>query len=243
MKTNTNSMLAPTNLNILSGRRHEQTPAQRTLRTMLGLGLAALALSMAAGCETSNSGSGDGGGGAAATGGTGGSGGTTATVVPGADLDGTWETACYMKANTTLTYTDLALVGNYNEYSDDACTTLIHVSKWEGTATVTGETAASDTRLDLAFTAFKSTALTDENAATNNMYQYCGMTDWAANVEKDILGKTCYGFSIPEGGKSLDIYRVDGATLKFGKGAKIATDVTEADRPTAIDDTRVFTKK
>ena len=119
----------------------------------------------------------------------------------------------------------------------------MHVSTWEGTGNVTGEAADGATKLDLAFTAFKSIALTDENAATNNMYQYCGMTDWEANVEKDILGKTCYGFSIPVGGKSLDIYAVDGATLKFGKGAKIAADVTEADRPTGIDDTRVFTKK
>jgi hypothetical protein len=62
-------------------------------------------------------------------------------------------------------------------------------------------------------------------------------------VEKDVLGKDCYGFSIPVGGKSLDIYRVDGSTLKFGQGSKIGVDLTEADRPAAIDDTRVFTRK
>lgn len=171
------------------------------------------------------------------TSGTGGAG-----AVPGSDLDGTWKTACYMKAQTTLAYDALALTGTYTEFSDDACTTPIHVSKWTGTGVVTGETAAGDTKLDLSFTSFKSTALTAENAAFNNTNQYCGATDWAANVEKDILGKDCYGFSIPVGGKSLDIYRVEGSTLKFGQGSKIGTNLTEADRPTSIDDTRVFTK-
>lgn len=163
--------------------------------------------------------------------------------MPGSDLDGTWESACYMKAQTVLTYDNLALVGTYTEFSDDACTTPYHVSKWTGTGTITGVTAAGDTKLDLAFATFTSVSLTAENAAFNNMNKYCGDTDWMANVEKNVLGKDCYGFSIPVGGKSLDIYRVEGNTLKFGQGSKIGVALTEADRPVAIDETRVFTKK
>lgn len=215
-------------------------------KNMLFSSLAALVLSFAAGCDTTDSGGSGGTGGTGDTGGTGGNGGSDTTSTggaPGSDLDGTWETACYMKAKTTLTYDALALAGTFSEYDDEACTVLLHVSKWEAAGAVTGETEAGDTKLDLAFSSFKSTPLTDANAATNNMFAYCGMTDWAANVEKDILGQDCYGFSIPVGGKSLDIYRVDGATLKFGKDAKIATDLTEADRPTVIDDTRVFTRQ
>lgn len=222
-----------------SDRPAQATTTRRSSRLLAGVGLIAAALSFAAGCGDTNGAGGAGGSGGGS--GTGGSGGTTAAS--GSDLDGTWETACYNKAKTSLTYDALALVGTYTEYSDDACTTPIHISTWTGTGAVTGETSGGDTKIDLSFASFKSVALTAENAALNNMYQYCGMTDWAANVEKDVLGKQCYGFSIPEGGKSLDIYRVEAATLKFGKGAIIGADVTEADRPTVIDDTRLFTRK
>lgn len=210
---------------------------RHSLALTLSLGLSTMALAFAPGCGN-DAGSAGGGGNTSSTStaGTGGS-------APGSDLDGTWETACYMKAKTSLTYTDLALVGTYTEYGDDACTSEIHVSKWTGTATVTGATAAGDTKLDLFFATFTSTALTADNAAFNNTNMYCGDTDWEANVEKDVLGKSCYGFSIPVGGKSLDIYRVEGTTLKFGKGSTIGTSPTEADRPTMIDDARVFTKK
>lgn len=161
---------------------------------------------------------------------------------PGAELDGTWETACYQRTRTSLTYADLAFTGTFSEYTDDACTSAYHVSKWTGTATV-GEALTSGARqLDLVFATFTSTALTGENADFNNMNAYCGFTDWEANVEKDVLGAECYGFAIPVGAESLDIYRVDGDTLKFGQGAKIAVGLTAADRPTAIDDTRVFAR-
>jgi hypothetical protein len=212
------------------------------LSPSLSLGLIAAALAFAAGCSDGGaSGSTEGSGGSGSTTSSTGTGGSAPT--PGNDLDGTWETVCWQKAKTTITYDHLALDGTYTEYSDDACASAIHVSKWTGTAAVTGQTAAGDTKIDIAFATFTSTALTAENAAFNNMNQYCGFTDWEANVQKDVLGKPCYGFSIPVGGKSLDIYRVEGDTLKFGKGALIGASLGEADRPTVIDDTRVFTRK
>ena len=96
--------------------------------------------------------------------------------------------------------------------------------------------------LGLAFSTFTSVALTEENAMMNNQYAYCGFTDWVANVEKDVLGADCYGFSIPVGGKSLDIYKIEGDTLLFGVAAKIAVELDEADRPTELDSNRIFTR-
>lgn len=238
------TVLAPS-LSLAARAPSSLSGASPRLRSSLGLALVAISLSFAAACGGSDAGNTGGAGGSTGSTGTGGTGTATGTgteTTPGSDLDGTWKTACYMKAETTLAYDKLALTGTYTEFSDDACTAAIHVSKWTATGKVTGETAAGDTKLDLSFTSFKSTALTAENAMFNNMNMYCGATDWAANVEKDILGKDCYGFSIPVGGKSLDIYRVEGQTLKFGQGSKIATDLAESDRPTAIDETRVFTK-
>lgn len=182
-----------------------------------------------------------GGGGAGGSSGTGG-------AAPGSDLNGTWATPCFDAGNgtyavTTLNYQDLALVGNYSEYGDATCTMKVHTSDWTGTSTITGMTANGETKIDIAFASFKSTALTAENADLNNNYMYCGFADWAKDVEKDVLGANCYGFSIPVGGKSLDIYKVSGDTLTFGMGAKIGTDLMESDRPTMLNPQGAFTKK
>lgn len=164
------------------------------------------------------------------------------TSTPGAELGGSWATACYKGTQTVLTYDGSSFSGTYGEYSDAACTDLYHLSEWSGTATFGEELASGARKIDLAFLTFTSTALTEENAAQNNAYAYCGYTDWEAGVTKDVLGAECWGFSIPVGGQSLDIYLVEGDTLRFGVGAAIGTALTEADRPTEIDDTRVFTR-
>jgi len=168
---------------------------------------------------------------------------TVAADAPGADLDGTWKSACFNSARAQLVYTNLKLAGTYTEYSDASCTTPRHVAAWTATATA-GAVATGGVRpLDLAFESFRSTPLTDAEAELVNTNTYCGLTDWAKGVEKDILGRECYGLAIPKGGKSLDVYRIDEGNLRFGVGAKISTSPVEADRPSAIDETRVFTKR
>ncbi len=42
--------------------------------------------------------------------------------------------------------------------------------------------------------------------------------------------------------KSLDIYQTDGAALKFSQGSKISVTPAESERPTVIDEARVFAK-
>jgi hypothetical protein len=187
--------------------------------------LAALALGLLAGCSTA-----------------------VAPGAPGSELNGTWETSCFDNngfnfARTTIQYTDLALTGTFAEYEDAACTRPTHVSHWTGVATVSGTTPAGDTKLDLSFVTFTSTSLTAANADFNNTNSYCGFTDWTANVEKDVLGAPCYGFTIPVGGESLDIYRVEGSTLRFGEGSMIGTDVPESARPTSLSTYQVFTRR
>lgn len=175
-----------------------------------------------------------------------GCGGEMPTSVAGADLDGTWRTGCFPTAvgfaKTTLAYSNLSLVGTYAEYSDSACTQAIHVSRWTGTTTVAGPARNGVTPIDISFATFTSTALTADNAMQNNNYRYCGATDWRANVERNVLGAECQGFAIPIGGRSLDIYRVNGSTLNFGQNAQIAVNPSETTRPTMLDTARVFTR-
>jgi hypothetical protein len=170
-----------------------------------------------------------------------------ATATAGADLDGTWQTQCFPTmvgfAKTTIAYSNLALTGTYAEFSDSACTQGIHVSRWTGTTTVSGPARDGLTPIDIRYATFTSTALTADNATQNNNYRYCGATDWRANVERNVLGADCQGFAIPMGARSLDVYKVEGTTLRFGQGAQIAVNLTEAMRPTMIDATRVFTRR
>ena len=177
-----------------------------------------------------------------------GCGGGTPPGAPGSELDGTWQTPCFDNrgfnfARTTLAYDNLALTGTFEEFEDAACTRATHVSHWTGVGVVSGTTAAGDSKLDLAFVTFTSTAVTAANADFNNTNAYCGFTDWAAGVERDVLGAACFGFAIPVGGESLDIYRVEGDTLRFGDGAMIGVDLPESARPTMLSTTQVFTRQ
>ena len=165
----------------------------------------------------------------------------------GADLNGTWVTGCFNTgfafAKTTISYDDLALSGSFDEFDDADCTNGIHTSHWTGTSTIAGTTATGETKIDIAYATFTSTPLSAVNATTNNSFQYCGFSDWSANVEKNILGAPCQGFAIPVGGESLDIYQVTDATLLFGTDAPIGTNLTEADRPTTLNENNVFTRQ
>ena len=161
----------------------------------------------------------------------------------GADLDGTWESPCYQAAQTRLVYSSLALTGTYTEYSEMTCATPRHITTWTGVAAVADEVQPGVHKLDISYNSFHSKPLTAAEATFVNQNQYCGFTDWAAGVDRDVLGRSCINFSIPTGGKSLDLYQVAGTGLTFGKNAKIAAQLTEADRPTQLDPQRPFTKK
>jgi hypothetical protein len=159
------------------------------------------------------------------------------------DLEGTWKSACYMGTETTLSYSGIRLTGTFAEFSDMSCTTPRHIARWTGVAVPGAKVSKDITKLDLAFDSFRSTALTQAEADFVNKNAYCGISDWKPNEERDILGLDCYGFSIPKGGKSFDIYQTDGKSLRFGKDSKILTKPTEADRPTQIDEYRVLNKQ
>jgi hypothetical protein len=180
---------------------------------------------------------------------------TTTTSTTGSEgpasseLNGTWETACSMQpgqqfyGKTRLVYKNLALSGTFSDFADAKCSMQMGETTWTGKATVGGPAAvAGATDLDLAFDTYHYKPLSEQAAMTNNQYMYCGISDWAANVERDVLGKPCNGFVIPPDGKSLDIYKIDGTTLLLGKGSKISATPSESDRPSQLDDARVFTK-
>ena len=166
----------------------------------------------------------------------------SAPAADGSDLNGTWKTACGNKSITTIEYAGLQLKGTYTAYADDACTTPVAVNRWSGHSTIAGAGADGATKIDVHFDSFNATALTEEQSTTWSGWGYCEKTDWAANVEVDVLGKKCQGFAVPQNGVNLDIYKVSGTTLVFGKGSKITAEPNEADRPAALNAGWAFEK-
>lgn len=166
----------------------------------------------------------------------------SAPVSDGSDLDGTWSTACGNKSITTIEYAGLQLKGTYTAYADDACTTPVAVNKWTGHSTIAGAGVDGATKIDVHFDSFNATALTDEQATKWSGWSYCEKTDWSANAEVDVLGKKCQGFAVPQAGVNLDIYKVSGTTLMFGKGSKITAEPSEADRPAVLNAGWAFEK-
>jgi hypothetical protein len=141
------------------------------------------------------------------------------------DLEGSWTNACASKGQTTLSYTGADLTGVYTTYAEDTCTTATTATTW--TAAIDGGDAKSGgfRTLDISYTGFHAKALNQAGMDYLNSNAFCGSTDWSSNLEKDILDKECFGFTLPTGGRSLDIYKIDGNTVAFGMGAKTATDL------------------
>ena len=166
----------------------------------------------------------------------------TAPTADGSDLNGTWKTACGNKSITTIEYAGLQLKGTYTTYADEACTTPVAVNTWSGHSTIAGAGADGATKIDVRFDSFHAMAQTDEQAAKWSGFGYCEKTDWAANADVDVLGKKCQGFAVPQNAVNLDIYKVSGTTLMFGKGSKITAEPNEADRPAALNAGWAFQK-
>jgi hypothetical protein len=113
---------------------------------------------------------------------------------------------------------------------------------WSGHSTIAGAAADGATKIDVHFDSFVATALTEDQAGKWSGFGYCEKTDWAAHAAVDVLGKKCQGFAVPQGGVNLDVYKVSGTTLMFGKGSKITATPAEADRPAALNAGWAFQK-
>jgi len=161
---------------------------------------------------------------------------------PGSDLNGAWASACGNKSITRLEYTGLSLRGTYTTYEDDACKTPVAVNTWAGHSTVGSTSAEGATTIDVHFDSFNASALTPDQAGRWSGWSYCEKNDWAVGAPADVMGKKCQGFSVPVGGVNLDIYKVSGNTLVFGKDSKITATPSEADRPTVLNPYWAFQK-
>jgi hypothetical protein len=170
------------------------------------------------------------------------------------DLAGEWENSCtkadLFGINYNKTEVKFSPVGDFERettlYSDEGCATPVGKMKETGTYAALGSSATVDGARDLNLTVSgaKLTAITQDAADKLNTARYCGVTNWTAGQEVDVLGKECLGLTRNNGDVVFDIYRVDqdNKRLTLGKPS-LFFDKQRADaRPEKLDDTNTYSK-
>lgn len=169
------------------------------------------------------------------------------------ELAGTWTSACLKLdllglSRSSETYKFSAL-GDFDKtttvFLDDGCQQPALDETVSGTADSLGADATVQDAKDINFTVTKATLTPRSDKAVQllNDASYCGLTGWEKDKAVDVLGKDCAGEDWQNGEVIYDVYKRDGDQLRFG-ASMIFFDKTDAgERPTKLEDERVFTRK
>ncbi|RYZ89912.1 MAG: hypothetical protein EOP04_05510 [Proteobacteria bacterium] len=160
-------------------------------------------------------------------------------------LSGDYKTACTENSALGLTSSTRELsfssVGDFDRkevyFTNDNCTDVAGLTyRVVGTASVPGK-LPENVELDVINFQIGEAYITPGNQAltdTLNATSFCGVKDWALNVEKSIADLQCNDFAIKKGEVIQDVYDDRDGTLFFGK--KFALLLNEDDaRPTEVD--------
>lgn len=178
--------------------------------------------------------------------------------------DGVWSTGCWNFGTVAtpsymidqITVTDAGFSRDFTTpttASDSTCTAdtklTVAGSFAEGTTGTTPVGGFSYTEYDVVTDTILLTPLNDGVASGLNIAAYCGFTDWANGVAKDITlvasDATCLGVDAPALGNHYGIYSVQTlgqatamflGDLLFGDGTSLLT------RPTEIDENIAYYK-
>ena len=112
------------------------------------------------------------------------------------ELDGTWETACYAKADNTkstietLTFAGNALTSKVEDHSDTSCTTDYSLEEWPFTFFIGDAVTFANGKTGHKFTlivpsTYKITPQSALAVSTFNSESKCSASDWELNTEKE----------------------------------------------------------
>jgi hypothetical protein len=168
-------------------------------------------------------------------------------------LDGHWQSNClgldwlgFAQSQESYSFSALGDFTKDTTVFKDDCTAAQAVITVKGTAASLGqaEGVADAKALNLTIVEATLTPRTEGVVTALNTAKYCGKEDWHLDESVDILGLDCAGESYAKGQTVFDIYRLQDNQLLFGKSTMIWFDATTvADRPTELDQERVFVKK
>lgn len=156
---------------------------------------------------------------------------------------GTWLTSCLATQGggtqkRTASYLNGTFTESLTSYSDTCSTKTTELvttgSYVIGDAISVNNSARKLDRIIMTYTVTPNASL----AASYNAAALCGLTNWAAGVPVDILGRTCNGSLMPSAGYyHYDIFSVsifESNSLRFGYTDSTYDGSTPAKRPTTL---------
>ena len=132
------------------------------------------------------------------------------------ELEGTWETACYAKADNTkstietLTFAGNALTSKVEDHSDTSCATDYSLEEWPFTFSIGDAVTFNSGKTGHKFTlivpsTYKITPQSALAVSTFNSESKCSASDWELNTEKECSNEDA-------GDTVYCLYQLDGNT-------------------------------
>ena len=155
----------------------------------------------------------------------------TSSTTTTTELEGAWQTSCYLFSADNLSYvTTISVTGTNLEikdesHDDSSCNTdngtlvASFSSLSIGEEELSFSSGATGHKFTMNLASFKYTPETAADVSYVNTNSICGYSDWALNTAKDITGKTCGSLTIPVANTTyLSIYKLVGNNLYLGFG-------------------------
>ena len=174
---------------------------------------------------------------------------TSSTTTTTTELEGAWQTSCYLDSAdnhsyiTTISVTGTNLEIKDESHDDSSCNTDDGIFASNFSSLFIGEeisfsSGATGHKFTMNLASFKYTPETAADVSYVNTNSICGYSDWALNTEKDITGKTCGSLTIPVANTTyLSIYKLVGNNLYLGSFG------TTGSYPNSVSNAKAYIKQ
>lgn len=166
-------------------------------------------------------------------------------VLDRSDLNGTWVKACesagtlgFRRNRLTFTNTTVQFRADIHQ-NDSTCNNTADLEvRSNFTQTTPGFTAGQNSNVDATLQNIKAKFNTNTAATAANVANFCGFSDWAAGVEKDVTGRDCIE-DLPDAGERFyQIVRLESESRLFvGQVTDSQDGSSPGDRPTNLEST------
>ena len=154
---------------------------------------------------------------------------TSSTTTTTTELEGAWQTSCYLESADNLSYiTTISVTGTNLEikdesHDDSSCNTdngtlvASFSSLSIGEEELSFSSGATGHKFTMNLDSIKYTPETTAAVISLLTDRACGYGDWALNTEKDVTGKTCRSTTFPPANTTyLSMYKLVGNNFYLG---------------------------
>ena len=152
---------------------------------------------------------------------------TSSTTSTTTELEGAWQTSCYLGSDNLSYITTISVTGTNLEikdesHDDSSCNTdngtlVASFSSLSIGEEVSFSSGATGHKFTMNLVSFKYTPETAADVSYGNTNSICGYSDWALNTVKDVTGKTCGSVTLPAANTTyLSMYKLVGNNFYLG---------------------------